>query len=286
MYAEYPMIRFMEANGYDVSYMSGLDVATKGPLLLNHKSFLSVGHDEYWSADQRANVEAARDAGVNLAFFSGNEVFWKTRWEPSADGTSTPDRTLVSYKDTHFNAPTDPVAWTGTWRDPRFGTATGGGNPENALTGQFFMVNSGTTDIDVPSAFSKLRLWRDTAIAGVATGATATLGAGSGPWATSGTSTRTTDSALPARSAVCNRQHFGGSLHRLRLHRRPASRDPQPHDLQGPQRRPGLRRRNRAVVLGSGRLHHRQSRGQKHAAGHRQSPCRHGRAARNAHGRA
>ena len=48
---------------------------------------MSVGHDEYWSANQRANVEAARDAGVNLAFFSGNEVFWKTRWEPSIDGT-------------------------------------------------------------------------------------------------------------------------------------------------------------------------------------------------------
>ncbi|QCB96074.1 DUF4082 domain-containing protein [Arthrobacter sp. PAMC25564] len=180
MYAEYPMIRFMEANGYDVSYMSGLDVATKAPLLLNHKVFTSVGHDEYWSGDQRANVEAARDAGVHLAFFSGNEAFWRTRWEASADGTNTQGRTLVAYKDTHFNAPTDPVSWTGTWRDPRFGTATGGGNPENALTGQFFLVNSGTTDITVPSGFSKLRLWRNTTIAGLASGATATLGAGLG----------------------------------------------------------------------------------------------------------
>ena len=42
--------------------------------------FISSGHDEYWSASQRANVNAARDAGVNLAFFSGNEMFWKTRW--------------------------------------------------------------------------------------------------------------------------------------------------------------------------------------------------------------
>ena len=49
--------------------------------------FLSVGHDEYWSGGQRANVEAARDAGVHLAFFSGNEIFWKTRWENSIDGS-------------------------------------------------------------------------------------------------------------------------------------------------------------------------------------------------------
>ncbi len=70
-------------------------------------------------ANQRANVEAARDAGVNLAFFSGNEIFWKTRWEPSIDGSATADRTLVSYKETHADAKIDPdPSWTGTWRDP------------------------------------------------------------------------------------------------------------------------------------------------------------------------
>ena len=57
---------------------------------------MSSGHDEYWSAGQRANVDAAREAGVNLAFFSGNEMFWKTRWEPSIDGSNTPYRTLIT----------------------------------------------------------------------------------------------------------------------------------------------------------------------------------------------
>ena len=76
-------------NGYDVSYITGVDTDRRGAELLEqHKVFMSVGHDEYWSGDQRANVEAARDAGVNLAFFSGNEVFWKTRWEPSIDGSA------------------------------------------------------------------------------------------------------------------------------------------------------------------------------------------------------
>src|SRR5215831_5976464 len=80
-YAEYPTIRFLEANGYDVSYFSGIDADRNGTLIKNHKVYLSVGHDEYWSAGQRANVEAARAAGVSLAFFSGNESFWKVRWE-------------------------------------------------------------------------------------------------------------------------------------------------------------------------------------------------------------
>jgi len=45
-------------------------------------------------------VEAARDAGVNLAFMSGNEVFWKIRYEDSIDGSKTPYRTIAIYKET------------------------------------------------------------------------------------------------------------------------------------------------------------------------------------------
>lgn len=72
---EYPIVRFLEANGYDVTYSTGVDTDRNGALITQHKVFLSVGHDEYWSGGQRANVEAARAAGVSLAFFSGNEVF-------------------------------------------------------------------------------------------------------------------------------------------------------------------------------------------------------------------
>ena len=185
MYAEYDMIRFLEANGYDVSYTSGIDVGTTtgGSLLTNHKLFLSTGHDEYWSGTQRANVEAARDRGMNLAFFSGNEVFWKTRLESSIAGTSTPDRTLVCYKETHYDGavdPQDPPTWTGTWEDPRFSPPGDGGRPQNALTGQLFVVNSGTTDIRVPSLYSKLRFWRNTAVASLPSGQTLTLAPGAG----------------------------------------------------------------------------------------------------------
>ena len=64
--AEYPMVRWLEANGYDVSYTSGVDTDRRAASLLVHKLFVSVGHDEYWSGTQRANVEAARAAGVHL----------------------------------------------------------------------------------------------------------------------------------------------------------------------------------------------------------------------------
>jgi hypothetical protein len=180
--AEYPMVRWLEANGYDVSYISGVDTDRDGSSLLQHKVFLSVGHDEYWSGAQRTNVEAARAAGVNLAFFSGNEVFWKTRWEDSIDGSGTPYRTLVCYKETHANAkldPLDPPTWTGTWADPRFSPPADGGRPQNALTGQLFGVNDGdTTAISIPAALGKHRFWRDTSVATLAAGATATMPVG------------------------------------------------------------------------------------------------------------
>ena len=111
------MIRFLERNGYDVSYTTRRRRRPhRGSLLLNHKIFMSSGHDEYWSGDQRANVEAARDAGVNLAFFSGNEMFWKTRWEPSIDGSNTavPHAGHATRRPTPTRIdPQDPPTWTG-----------------------------------------------------------------------------------------------------------------------------------------------------------------------------
>src|SRR5499433_640768 len=185
MYAEYNMIRFLEENGYDVSYTSGLDMSQPGAasIIEQHKIFLTAGHDEYWTGQQRANVTAARDAGVNMAFFTGNEVFWKTRLEPSIDGSNTPNRTLVTYKETHYDAPVDPQdppTWTGAWADPRFSPPGDGGQPQNALTGQLFVVNSGTTDITVPSAYSKLRFWRGTRVASLTSGQSTTLDQGVG----------------------------------------------------------------------------------------------------------
>src|SRR5882762_8689476 len=179
---EYPIVRFLEANGYDVAYSTGIDTDRNGALITQHKVFMSVGHDEYWSGGQRANVEAARAAGVNLAFFSGNGIFWKTRWEPSIDGTNTPYRTLVCYKETTANAMIDPAdapIWTGTWRDPRFSPPADGGRPKNALSGTLFGVSSPRNDpITVSQADGRMRFWRNTSIAALGPGQVATLPAG------------------------------------------------------------------------------------------------------------
>ena len=179
--SEYPTVRWLEANGYFVSYSTGVDTDRRGAELLKHKAFLSVGHDEYWSAAQRGNVEAARNAGVHLAFLSANEVFWKTRWEGSIDASRTAYRTLVCYKETTANGKIDPATnvWTGAWRDPRFSPPADGGRPENALTGTLFMVNGIRNDgISVPAAEGRLRFWRNTSVALLPSGGVADLPTG------------------------------------------------------------------------------------------------------------
>jgi hypothetical protein len=178
--AEYPMIRFLERNGYDVSYFSGVDTDRRPGLLSRHKTFIASGHDEYWSGAQRDNVEAARDAGMNLAFFSGNEVFWKTRWGASIDGSNTSHRTLITYKETAAGEKLDPTStWTGTWRDPAFSPPSDGGRPENSLTGTSFSVNTFRSDpMTVTASDGKHRFWRNTSVATLAAGQEATLPSG------------------------------------------------------------------------------------------------------------
>lgn len=175
--SEFAMVRFLERNGYDVSYIAGVDADRNGSLLANHEVFLSVGHDEYWSGPQRANVEAARDAGLDLAFFSGNEVYWRTRFEPAAVGDPVPHRTLVSYKETWGGAKIDPSPeWTGTWRDPRFAArSAGAGRAENGLTGTLYMSNDSDLPVTVSADEGRLRLWRGTSLASLAPGTSAEL---------------------------------------------------------------------------------------------------------------
>ncbi|HMN38417.1 MAG TPA: M10 family metallopeptidase C-terminal domain-containing protein [Hyphomicrobium sp.] len=180
---EFSAIYWLEKNGYDVSYVAGADTDRYGSLLLNHNAFLSVGHDEYWSGTQRANVEAARDAGVNLMFWSGNEVYWRTHWETSVDGSGQAYRTIVCYKESYTGDIDPSNEWTGTFRDGRFTSpsAIGGGIPENALTGTMFgsgyddASNSKST-IEIPYELSQFRFWNNTDVQNTQVGGVFTLG--------------------------------------------------------------------------------------------------------------
>jgi hypothetical protein len=103
-YVEFPLIAWLEKLGLDVSYITNVDTDRSLSMLLQHRVFISGGHDEYWSGGMRANLEAALAQGMSAAFMAGNPMYWQTRFEDSFDG---PRRRIVCYKDGFPNPETD-----------------------------------------------------------------------------------------------------------------------------------------------------------------------------------
>jgi hypothetical protein len=125
----------LEEQGYDLSYISNVDLDRNPAQLLQHKAYISLGHDEYWTKAMRDGVEHARDSGVGVAFLGANVAYWQVRFEPDSRGVAY--RTVVCYKvstDRHNLAldpayPQDVAHVTAQWRDPVLG------RPENAMIG-------------------------------------------------------------------------------------------------------------------------------------------------------
>jgi len=146
--SEYGMLVFAEAQGYDLTYVSDLDLENNPTYLNSAKLVMINGHTEYWSTNMWNCYKNARDAGVNLMFNASNIALWKVRYA-SEDSNK---RTMICYKDSGTIDETpgftgtgiDPVEYTGTWRDSR--TSTAPNNPdrrkEDTLTGMMFKINA------------------------------------------------------------------------------------------------------------------------------------------------
>ena len=107
---EVPFVRWLEREGYDVSYASDIDTHRNPALLQGYRLVMVNGHDEYWSTPIRNGFESAKAAGTNLAFFGANIGYWHVRFE---DG----ERTMVGYKDAAADPITDPSEETVQFRD-------------------------------------------------------------------------------------------------------------------------------------------------------------------------
>ena len=115
---EYPLIRFMEQNGLDVTYATSAEFELEPSMLLQHRAILSLGHDECWSYDERLAAVAAEQQGVNVIFFGASPMLRHVRMEDSPLGVG---RQEVDYRD----SAADPIDGTGqprqvtgnTWSD-------------------------------------------------------------------------------------------------------------------------------------------------------------------------
>ena len=130
-----PLVQLAEQSGVPVAYATSVDLQADPGLADGARAIVFGGHDEYWSAQMRQVVTAARDAGTNLAFLGANAVFWRVRY--AADGHG-PDRIMVGYKDATLDPEHDSPGTTVHWR------ATPYPDPENSLTGMLYECSQAT----------------------------------------------------------------------------------------------------------------------------------------------
>jgi hypothetical protein len=107
---EFPLVRFLERGGYDVSYTTDVDLDRDPSELLRHRLVITAGHGEYWTKTIRDAFEQARDAGTNLAFLGANTGYWQIRYD---DGR----RTIVEYRKASADPEPDPALKTVRFRD-------------------------------------------------------------------------------------------------------------------------------------------------------------------------
>ncbi|MGR2752743.1 N,N-dimethylformamidase beta subunit family domain-containing protein [Agromyces arachidis] len=133
MAEEAPMIRYAESRGLDMTYATNLDLHRDAGLLAGQEGMVSIGHDEYWTKQMFTAAETARDAGTDLAYLGGNNMYWQVRIEDAPSGAN--DRVVVSYK----NAALDPVK-----DDTRTILFRSLPRPEQPVIGQMWPTGDGT----------------------------------------------------------------------------------------------------------------------------------------------
>ncbi|MFI5754757.1 N,N-dimethylformamidase beta subunit family domain-containing protein [Streptomyces sp. NPDC051569] len=129
---ERALVVLAERLGIPLAYTTGTDIHADPSVLRGATAALSLGHDEYWTPEQRRHMTAARDAGTNLAFLGANACYRRVRLEPGDTGDG---RTVVCYKSDYQNDPYLMNHRTMVTTDFRLPPAA---DPESALTGVFY----------------------------------------------------------------------------------------------------------------------------------------------------
>lgn len=91
-------VRWLERAGYNATYATTIDLHERGAALLTgHTALLDLGHDEYWPPDLFDTLRAARDRGMHLGFFGGNDGYHSITLScADPPGCTRPNRVMTS----------------------------------------------------------------------------------------------------------------------------------------------------------------------------------------------
>ncbi len=116
---DFPIIRLMEQEGLDVTYVTDVEVSEHPALLLQHNALIDLAHDESWTYEERMAVQAATAHGINVAYFGAAAMVRHVRLQPSPLGA---DREEVDYRNGYEDplyGKASPMQVTGnTWAVP------------------------------------------------------------------------------------------------------------------------------------------------------------------------
>lgn len=166
----YVFIVFAEAQGYEICYVSDMDVHRDPTILQGAAMTVLAGHAEYWTKNTYDGIlNSINSYGINMLDLSSNTALWRTRF----DSADTDFRNMICYKDSgtedvgsNTSLPGsgfDPVEYTGTWRDTRQvpGVVNNPDIRRENVFGQLFRVSGhfvGQAEIDF--AHKTMPCWR------------------------------------------------------------------------------------------------------------------------------
>jgi hypothetical protein len=130
---EIGLVRFLEREGYDVSYTTDVDIDREPAELRRHRLVVSSGYGVYWSKRQRDAFEVARDRGTNLAFLGADIADWQIRYQHQR-------RTIVRYGDAKQDPVTNPALKTARFQ------ALVPSRPQCELLGVSYTGSAGSQD--------------------------------------------------------------------------------------------------------------------------------------------
>jgi hypothetical protein len=105
---DFGMVRWLEHEGYDVTYITDVDAHEDVGRLLRAKGYISPGHPEYVSNEIRAHILQARDQGVGLGFFGANYLYWPVELVPDSRGNPNRSISLAPSNQCVSADPADP----------------------------------------------------------------------------------------------------------------------------------------------------------------------------------
>jgi hypothetical protein len=106
---ELDAIRFLERNGYDISYATDIDTAQGLDALSARRAVVVIGHDEYWSKEIRDAMDVAQAAGTNMVFLGANTGYWQMRY-------GNDYRSMFEYRSSALDPNPDPATKTDEFR--------------------------------------------------------------------------------------------------------------------------------------------------------------------------